>query len=84
MPDGVPMSLADFFTLDLQESPQVLPARDEVTDMPSHEGAGGDIILKGNMDLTVGGQSRVPGPGDAYYFARAVPHRFRSNVGDEP
>ncbi len=117
--DGVPMSLADFFTLDLQESPQVFYARDELADigdrdvslrlvaakrpnramtimheryrpkadtggdMLSHKGEEGGIILTGNIELTVGGQSRVLGPGDAYYFASAVPHRFR-NVGDEP
>ncbi|MBM0107857.1 cupin domain-containing protein [Steroidobacter sp. S1-65] len=117
--DGVPMSLADFFALDLQESPQVFYSRDQLTeigdrevslklvaaqrpnramsimyeryrpkadtgsDMLSQQGEEGGIILKGHMELTVGGQSRVLGPGDAYYFARAVPHRFR-NVGDEP
>ena len=31
--DGVPMSLAEFFTLDLQETPQVFYARDELTDI---------------------------------------------------
>ena len=31
--DGVPMSLADFFTLDLQETPQVFYARDELADI---------------------------------------------------
>jgi transcriptional regulator with XRE-family HTH domain len=117
--DGVPMSLADFFTLDLQETPQVFYTRDELTDigdrdvslrlvaakrpnrtmtimheryrpdadtgsdMLSHKGEEGGIILTGRIELTVGGQSRVLGPGDAYYFSSAVPHRFR-NVGDEP
>lgn len=117
--DGVPMSLADFFTLDLQETPQVFYAREELADigdrdvslrlvaakrpnramtimheryrpnadtgadMLSHKGEEGGIVLTGSMELTVGGQSRVLGPGDAYYFTSAVPHRFR-NVGDEP
>ena len=31
--DGVPMSLAEFFTLDLQATPQVFYARDELTDI---------------------------------------------------
>ena len=31
--DGVPMSLAEFFTLDLQANPQVFYARDELTDI---------------------------------------------------
>lgn len=117
--DGVPMSLAEFFTLDLQVSPQVFYARDELTDigdrdvslrllaakrpnramtimheryrpdadtgedMLSHKGEEGGVIVTGSIELTVGGQSRVLGQGDAYYFSSAVPHRFR-NVGDEP
>lgn len=31
--DGVPMSLADFFTLDLKSNPQVFYSRDELTDI---------------------------------------------------
>jgi transcriptional regulator with XRE-family HTH domain len=130
--DGVPMSLAEFFTLDLQLNPQVFYARDELTDigdrdvslrlvasqrpnramtimheryrpnramtimheryrpkadtgsdMLSHKGEEGGIVVAGRIELTVGAQSRVLGPGDAYYFTSAVPHRFR-NFGDEP
>src|SRR4029453_3040263 len=117
--DGVPMSLAEFFTLDLQASPPMFYSRDELTDlgdrdvslrlvaarrpnramsilheryrpkadtgpdMISHKGEEGGVIVSGRIELTVGGQSRVLGPGDAYYFSSAVPHRFR-NVGDEP
>lgn len=116
--DGVPMSLAEFFTLDLQVSPQVFYARDDLTDigdrdvslrlvaaqrtsramtimheryrpkadtgadMLSHKGEEGGVIIAGRVELTVGAQSRVLGPGDAYYFTSAVPHRFR-NFGDE-
>lgn len=117
--DGVPMSLAEFFTLDLQRAPQVFYGREELTDigdrevslqlvaarrpnrvmtimheryrpkadtgadMLSHTGEEGGVVVAGSIELTVGGQSRVLGAGDAYYFASAVPHRFR-NVGDEP
>lgn len=117
--DGVPMSLAEFFTLDLQVSPQVFYSRDELTDigdrdvslrllaakrpnramtimheryrpnadtgedMLSHKGEEGGIVVAGAVELTVGGQSRVLGQGDAYYFSSAVPHRFR-NVGEDP
>ena len=56
--DGIPMSLAEFFTLDLHTSPQVFYSR-------------------------VGGQVRVLGAGDAYYFQSTVPHRFH-NPGSEP
>lgn len=117
--DGIPMSLAEFFTLDLQSNPQVFYARDELTDlgdrevslrlvaarrpnramsilheryrpkadtgadMLSHKGEEGGVIVSGRIELTIGGQARVLGPGDAYYFASAVPHRFR-NIGDQP
>jgi transcriptional regulator with XRE-family HTH domain len=116
--DGIPMSLAEFFTLDLQTNPQVFYARDELTDlgdgdvslhlvaakrpnrsmtimheryrpgadtgtdMLSHKGEEGGIVISGKVELTVGGQTRVLNSGDAYYFHSSVPHRFR-NVGAE-
>jgi transcriptional regulator with XRE-family HTH domain len=116
--DGVPMSLAEFFTLDLQVDPQVFYSRDELTDlgergvslrlvaakrpnramtimheryrpkadtgsdMLSHKGEEGGVVIAGKIELTVGGQSRILGAGDAYYFASTVPHRFR-NVSEE-
>ena len=117
--DGIPMSLAEFFTLDLQSDPQVFYAKDELTDIGegdisfrlvaakrpnralsvmhgrytpgadtgedtlSNKGEEGGIVLSGNIELTVGGQTRILGPGDAYYFLSTVPHRFR-NPGSEP
>jgi transcriptional regulator with XRE-family HTH domain len=116
--DGVPMSLAEFFTLDLQVNPQVFWPREELTeigdrevsprlvaakrpnramalmheryrpkadtgaDMLSHKGEEGGVVISGRIELTIGGQSRVLGPGDAYYFSSTVPHRFR-NAGSE-
>jgi mannose-6-phosphate isomerase-like protein (cupin superfamily) len=59
------------------------PKADTGEDMLSHKGEEGGIVVAGRIELTIGGQSRVLGPGDAYYFSSAVPHRFR-NVGDEP
>ena len=117
--DGVPMSLAEFFTLDLQANPQVFYSREELTDlgdrdvslrlvaakrpnramtimheryrpkadtgadMLSHKGEEGGVVIAGRIELTVGAQARILESGDAYYFASAVPHRFR-NVGEEP
>ncbi|HEU4600429.1 MAG TPA: cupin domain-containing protein [Steroidobacteraceae bacterium] len=117
--DGVPMSLAEFFTLDLASNPQVFYEREELTDigdrdvslrlvaakrpnramtimheryrskadtgsdMLSHKGEEGGVIVSGEIELTVGGQTRILARGDAYYFASALPHRFR-NIGDEP
>jgi transcriptional regulator with XRE-family HTH domain len=117
--DGIPMSLAEFFTLDLSATPQVFFGRDELTDlgdrsvslrlvaarrphramaimheryapgadtgadMLRHEGEEGGVVVRGHIELTVGGDSRVLAPGDAYYFTSAVPHRFR-NGSNEP
>ncbi|HVN41324.1 MAG TPA: cupin domain-containing protein [Steroidobacteraceae bacterium] len=117
--DGIPMSLAEFFTLDLSTSPQVFfrgeelvdlgdrsvslqlvaarrphramalmheryaPGADTGTDMLRHAGEEGGVVVHGHIELTVGGDSRVLGPGDAYYFTSAIPHRFR-NIGPEP
>jgi mannose-6-phosphate isomerase-like protein (cupin superfamily) len=117
--DGIPMSLAEFFTLDLSASPQVFFKGDELTDlgdrsvslrlvaarrpnrsmsimheryapgadtgadMLRHQGEEGGVVVRGRVELTIGGESRVLGPGDAYYFTSAIPHRFR-NTGNEP
>jgi transcriptional regulator with XRE-family HTH domain len=117
--DGIPMSIAEFFTLDLSASPQVFYRSDELTDlgdgsvalrlvagrranramsvmheryapgadtgadMLRHEGEEGGVVVRGRIELTVGGETRVLGPGDAYYFTSAIPHRFR-NSGSEP
>ena len=117
--DGIPMSIAEFFTLDLSASPQVFYSGDELTnlgdaevalrlvaarrsnramsvmheryapgadtgaEMLRHEGEEGGVVVSGRIELTVGGETRQLGPGDAYYFTSAIPHRFR-NTGTEP
>jgi transcriptional regulator with XRE-family HTH domain len=116
--DGIPMALADFFTLDLGGKPQVFFPREELAnigtmsvelrlvggrlakrgmsilheryapnadtgeEMLTHAGEEGGVIVKGKIELTVGGESRVLNAGDAYYFKSSIPHRFR-NVGRE-
>jgi mannose-6-phosphate isomerase-like protein (cupin superfamily) len=50
--------------------------------MLRHESEEGGVVIRGRMEVTVGDQRRVLGPGDAYYFDSRIPHRFR-NVGDE-
>ena len=116
--DGIPMALADFFTLDVSAKPQVFFPREELTDigtgsvelklvgqrlakrsmsilheryapdadtgeeMLTHAGEEGGVVIKGRIELTVGGEARILGPGDAYYFKSTVPHRFR-NLGRE-
>ncbi len=112
--DGIPMALADFFTLDLAGKPQVFFPRDELADIGSgavelrlvggrlskrsmsilherytsnadtgeemltHAGEEGGVIVKGRIELSVAGDSRILGPGDAYYFKSSLPHRFRN------
>lgn len=116
--DGVPMSLAEFFTVGLSAPPQPFYAADELVELGNeqvslrlvaarrpgrqlallHEryasgaeggeevlarrGEQGGVVIRGRIELTVGGSTRVLGPGDAYYFASHLPHRFR-NVGRE-
>ena len=114
--DGVPMTLADFFTLDLpgkrpaffpkEELPdlgadgiklrlvgmplamrsmsilheQYAPGADTGEMVSAHPGERGGVVVSGRIELNVGGDSRVMGVGDAYYFRSSLPHRFR-NVG---
>lgn len=114
--EGIPISLADFFTVDIahgdadvpfygkdeqtdvgngeihyflvgQNKPQrqmcilreIMPAgADTGKDMLTHEGEEGGVIVQGQIELTVGDQMRILGPGDAYYFDSKTPHRFRN------
>ncbi len=48
-----------------------------------HEGEEAAVVIRGRLEVTVGDQVRVLGPGDAYYFDSRQPHRFR-NTGKEP
>jgi len=52
-------------------------------EMLGHEGQEGGVVIRGRIEVTVNAESRVLGPGDAYYFDSKLPHRFR-NVGEEP
>lgn len=117
--DGIPISLADFFTMDLADSgdspfypageqPDVgnneihyflvgqhrrsrqmcilrevmPPGSDTGETMLSHDGEEGGVIVQGRVEITVGDQVKVLGPGEAYYFESRQPHRFR-NVGSD-
>lgn len=50
--------------------------------MLSHEGEEAGVIVRGQVEITVGGQCEVLGAGDGYYFNSRLPHRFR-NLGEE-
>lgn len=42
-----------------------------------HDGEEGGVVISGRLELTVGEQRKIMGPGDAYYFDSRTPHRFR-------
>lgn len=48
----------------------------------SHAGDEGGVVIQGRVEVTVGGTTRVLGPGDGYLFSSHLPHKFR-NVGDD-
>lgn len=51
--------------------------------MYSHEGEEAGIVISGRVEITVGEQRKILGPGDAYYFESRLPHRFRQVGPDE-
>ncbi len=59
------------------------PGADTGRAMLHHEAEEGGIIVSGNLEVTVGDQVQILGPGDAYLFNSRIPHRFR-NTGKEP
>lgn len=117
--EGVPMALADFFSLDLAgRPPMYFPAAD-LPDLGSggvrqrlvgaplatrsmsvmHEiydagadtgelvgatgGERGGVVVRGRVELTVAGETRTLGPGDAFYFRTVLPHRLRVTGREE-
>jgi transcriptional regulator with XRE-family HTH domain len=50
--------------------------------MYGHEAVEGGIFISGLVEVSVGSQRKILGPGDAYYFDSRMPHRFRQ-VGPE-
>ena len=115
--DGIPMSLAEFFTLQFDDNAQIFFRAEEMPDVSTgpiqyrllaaansqremsilyevyppgedtgpellmHNGEEGGIVVSGKLEVTVGGEVAVLGPGDGYYFSSRRPHRFR-NPGD--
>ena len=118
--DGIPMSMADFFAADDDQSHlspfyseadqpnlgqkgidyflvgagqpnrslEVLreimqPGADTGEDRIRHSGHEGGVVVQGQLELTVGDETRLLGPNEGYYFEGSTPHRFRA-VGDKP
>jgi transcriptional regulator with XRE-family HTH domain len=55
---------------------------DSGVEMLTHESEEGGVIIRGTIELTVGKETQILGPGDAYYFDSRIPHRFR-NIGTD-
>lgn len=58
------------------------PGADTGEEMLSHAGEECGFVISGELVLTVGGDTRLLQPGEAYYFDSRLPHRFR-NLGKE-
>ena len=58
------------------------PGADTGEEMLEHDGEEGGVIIAGEIEITVNGETGLLGPGDAYYFDSRLPHRFR-NLGDQ-
>lgn len=54
------------------------PGADTGRALLSHESEEAGIVLEGRLELTVGGERHLLGPGDAYLFDSRLPHRFRN------
>lgn len=116
--DGIPLSLAEFFTFDVDASRRIFyraadlpdvgsgdvvfrlvgaerqkramtvlheiyePGSDTGDTMLVHDGEEGGVVVRGEIELTVAGETRRLRSGDAYYFESRLPHRFR-NTGKE-
>jgi transcriptional regulator with XRE-family HTH domain len=117
--DGIPMGLAEFFSLDPNDNPQAFYQSEELVEIGKgkisyrqvganlfarelqilkeryepgadtgkvplvHDGEEGGVIISGRLEVTVGQERRILGPGDAYYFESRRPHRFRC-IGPVP
>ncbi len=58
------------------------PGTDTGREMMSHEGEEGGFVVRGEIEVTIGRETRVLKAGEAYFFQTETPHRFR-NIGDE-
>jgi len=62
---------------------RLLPGADSGSEMLRHNAEEGGVVIRGVLEITVGLETRLLGPGEAYYFSSRIPHRFR-NVAKEP
>ncbi len=54
------------------------PGADTGEEMVTHGREEGGIVIRGRFELTVGAETHLLNPGDAFYFDSSKPHRFRN------
>ncbi len=117
--DAIPISMGEFFTLEMESDDKIFYSEDELTDLGDglvkmllvgskhngrklailrevypagadtgtefiqHEGEEGGIIIRGEIEITVGSKSKILKAGDSYYFETRRPHRFRNKSKEE-
>lgn len=117
--DAIPISVGDFFTMDMDSREQVFYGAEELTDIGSgevifklvganresraltfmietypagadtgremiaHRGEEAGVVLEGEIEVTIGADTRILKAGESYYFNTNIPHRFR-NVSQAP
>jgi transcriptional regulator with XRE-family HTH domain len=59
------------------------PGSSTGTDPYSHNGEEAGIVVSGSIEVTVGDQTALLGPGDAYLFESRTPHRFHNTSDAE-
>jgi transcriptional regulator with XRE-family HTH domain len=58
------------------------PGADTGKQLYNHDGEEAAVVVRGQIEVTVGAQTHVLGPGDAFLFSSRSPHRLR-NTGTE-
>ena len=58
------------------------PGGDTGLPMITHAGEESGVVVRGEIEITVGNQSQVLVAGDSYYFSSRLPHRFRNPGAD--
>lgn len=59
------------------------PGADTGASMLEHSGHEGGVVISGTLEVTIGSQRSLLGPGDAYLFDSRTPHRFRNQSDQE-
>ena len=66
----------------LAQGGAMLVGADTGAAMLRHAGEEAGLVIRGELEVTVGAEVRILRPGEAYFFESRIPHRFR-NVGKE-